>query len=127
MGLKSQYTVAVVNEINDNTTVTFGAGDVQSSVLTCGGTAPTGIILPAEWTTCDLSFYACKTPTGTFLPITNFNATSFVLATQASLWIPLQPSMFNSILYLKLVCNTAQVSALTVDVCLAPIFQGVHS
>ena len=48
MSLKSQFQVAVVDQIDTNVTgVTLRQGLRLSSVLTCGGTAPTGIILPA--------------------------------------------------------------------------------
>lgn len=130
MSLKEQFAVAVVNESNiSNTGVTFSVGGTTSSYLSCGGTSPTGIYLPASWLACSLSFLVCKTPNGTFLPLRDFNGNAYAITTTAGAQcIPLSPSLFNSVaLYLKLVSSVAQTGAPVVDFALAPIFQGLHA
>lgn len=127
MAFKSQYEVAVVNSDGEQTSVTIAAGGTTSTILSCGGTAPTGILIPAGFTSATLSFSACKKPNGTFLPITNFDGTAFGIAAVASEWIPLQPAMFNSITYLQVTSSVIQVSAVVLDFSLAPIYQGIHS
>lgn len=128
MGTKAQYAVAVVNEQGvANTSVAIAASGTVSTIINCGGTAPTGILVPSGFTSATLSFAACKTPDGTFLPITNFDGTAFGIAAVASKWIPLQPAMFNSITYLQVTASVTQVSAVVLDFALAPIFQGLHN
>lgn len=127
MSLKSQFQVAVVNEISNNTTVNIAASSESSTILNCGGTSPTGIILPANFTSCNLTFMVSKTPNGTFVPLTNFDGSAFALAAAASEWIPLLPAMFNSVLYLQLSCSVSQTDAVVVDFALAPIYQGIHN
>lgn len=128
MALKSQYQVAVVNENNlANTAVTIAASGTVSSVLNCGGTSPAAIIIPPGFTSANISFQVCKTPNGTFLPLTNFDGSAFAIAAVASEVIPLQPAMFNSILFLQVVSSVTQSSAVVLDFNLVPIYQGIHS
>ena len=128
MSLKSQFQVAVVNEINPaNTAVTIASGGTTSTVLACGGTAPTGIIFPNGWSSGTVSFNVCKTPNGTFIPLTNFDGSSYSITAVANTWVPLQPAQFNSILFLEIVSSVTQGSAMTVDFALAPIYQGIHN
>lgn len=128
MSLKAQFQVAVVDEINlAKTAVTISSGQDSSTILYCGGTAPTGLILPSNWTPCSISFYVCKTPDGDFVPLTNFDATVFQLVTNESQWIPLQPAQFNSILYLSIFCDEVQAQDVVCDFALFPIGQGLHN
>lgn len=127
MSIKSQFQVAVVNEINSNTQVSVALNATSSSILNCGGTAPTGIFLPSTFVNANITFNVCKTPNGTFVPVTNFDGTPFVVAGTASVYIPLLPAMFNSVLYIQLGFSAAQTTAEIIDFALAPIFQGVHN
>ena len=126
MSLKAQFEVAVVNEISSNTSVTVSASATSSSVLTCGGTSPTGIFLPSTFVTSNITFKVCKTPDGSFLPVRNFDGTAFTVAGAASTFVPLLPSMFNSVLYIQLSFDQTQTSAEVIDFALCPIFQGLH-
>lgn len=129
MATKAQYQVAVVNEDNiANTGVTFATNATVSSILYCSGTCATGLILPNTWVTSDISFVVSKLPAGPFISLTNFDGTPFVISAVAgSNCVPLQPAMFNAILYLQLVSSNPQTTALSVDFMLSPIFQGLHN
>ena len=127
MGIKSQYSVAVVNTTDSDTQVSVVANATTSSVLQCGGAAPTGIFLPSTFVACNITFNVCKTPSGTFVPVTNFDGSAFTTAGSASVFIPLLPAMFNSVLYIQLGFSVAQTTAEIIDFSLAPIFQGLHS
>lgn len=62
MATKAQYQVAVVNDGISQTSVNIPAGNTESTILTCGGTSPTGIIIPPVWTSCNVSFNVSKLP-----------------------------------------------------------------
>ena len=127
MSVKNQFQVGVVNEINSNTQVSVALNATSSSILNCGGTAPTGIFLPASFVSCNITFNVCKTPNGTFVPVTNFDGSTFVVAGTASVFIPLLPAMFNSVLYIQLGFSAMQTTAEIIDFALAPIYQGIHN
>ena len=127
MSIKSQFQVAVVSEINENTQVTVAAMATTSSILNCGGTAPTGIFLPSAFVSCNITFNVCKTPGGTFLPLTNFDGSAFVVAGVANQYTPLLPAMFNSVVYIQLGFSVAQTDAEIIDFNLAPIYQGIQN
>lgn len=127
MGIKSQYTVAVVNTTNSDTQVSVAASGTTSSILTCGGAAPTGIFLPSTFIACNITFNVSKTPGGVFVPVTNFDGSSFVVAASASTFVPLLPAMFNSVLFIQLGFSSAQTTAEIIDFAMCPIFQGIHS
>ncbi|MDE2024908.1 MAG: hypothetical protein KGJ07_00265 [Patescibacteria group bacterium] len=126
MGIKSQYAVAVVNTLNGDSEVTVAAGATTSSTLGCGGTSPTGIFLPSTFISCNITFNVSKNPNGPFVPVTNFDGSSFTVAGAASEFIPLLPAMFNSVLFIQLSFSVAQTSAEVIDFALSPLFQGVH-
>ncbi|HEV2917603.1 MAG TPA: hypothetical protein VGW78_07720 [Candidatus Babeliales bacterium] len=126
---KSRYQIAIIDEINlANTAVTFAAGATTSSVFPCAGVMPSSLFIPSGWTTGNVSFQVCKTVNGTFLPLAYFDGTAYSISSvAASQCIPLIPALFHSQLYLQLVCSVAQVSAVTVDMGLVPLYQGLHS
>ncbi len=127
MSLKSQFQVSVVNTTNSDSQINVAALATSSSILSCGGTSPVGLFLPSTFVSCNITFNVCKTPNGTFLPMTNFDGSSFVVAGTASVFIPLLPAMFNSVIYLQLGFSVAQTTAEIIDVALAPIYQGLHN
>jgi hypothetical protein len=128
MAIKSQYQVAIVDETDiSKTGVTFAASATQSSVINCGPAQLASMFLPSNWTSCNVSFLVCKTPDGTFVPLTYFDGDAYVVATTASKCIPMIPSLFHSQLYVKLSCSAPQVSACTVDFGMVPFYQGLHA
>jgi hypothetical protein len=124
---KHNFRVAVINTTNSETQVTVATGATSSSVLECGGAAPVGIFLPASFISCNITFNVCKTPNGTFLPMTNFDGSTFTVAAIASTFIPLLPAMFNSVLFIQLGFSSSQTTAEVIDFALAPIYQGIHN
>lgn len=125
MGQQQDYKVALVN--TGVTGPTIAAGQTTSSTFDCGGTAPVGLITPSGFTSASLSFNVSKSPSGPFVPLTNFDGTAFAIAAVASKWIPLQPAMFNGITYMQIISSVMQVSAVVIDLQLAPIYQGLHA
>src|SRR5690606_1581761 len=104
----SDYKVAVVNTTNNDSVITVASGQSTSSILSCGGTSPTGLFLPSNFTSGNITFNVCKTPDGNFVPVTNFDGSAFAVAGVADKFIPLLPSMFNSVLYLQLSFSAPQ-------------------
>jgi hypothetical protein len=128
MSIKKQFKVAVVNEENiAHTGVTYVASQTVSPVFNCEGVCPTQIFFPSNWTAGNISFLVSKLPNGPFVPLTNFDGSALSIATTASMCLPLNPALFNSVLFLQLVSSVAQTDAAVVDFGLAPIFQGVHN
>lgn len=128
MATKDQYAVAVVNEENlSQTGVTIESGEETSSIIYCRGTAPTGILLPSNFTSCNLNFLVSKTPAGPFYSFCNLDGSEFTLPAEAGKWIPLNPTLFNSVLYMQVECDAPQDEDVTIDFSLAPIFQGIHA
>jgi hypothetical protein len=128
MALKSQYQVAVVNEdlVLNASSVTFAASTTTSSILFCGGTSPGGVILPASWLAGNLSFNVGKFPTG-LVPMVNVDGTPFAVVTGAGAqWVPLQPVMFNGVIYIQAVSSVSQ-PAMSVDFSLIPLFSGIKN
>jgi len=128
MALKKQYQVAVVNDSNTTTTSVVFTG-TTSSILDCGGTSPTGILLPANWLLSTLTFNVGKF-SSSLVPLSVFDngTVSYSIATPAgAVFIPLNPAMFNSVLFLQLVSSVNQTNSPTVDFMLSPVFQGVHN
>lgn len=131
--LKSNFLPAIVTTTNSNltdpncTVMTITAGGTTSTVLNCGGTTPTGLFFPTNWTPCDITFMVGRTPAG-MVPVGNFDASALTLSIPANgLYLPMLPSMFNGINLLQIVCSGAtQASTVQIDVALSPIFQGVH-
>ena len=127
MGQKEDYKVAVVNTTNSDSQFTVAAGATVSSILECGGTAPAGLFLPSAFVSCNITIKVCKTPSGTFVPLTNFDGSAFSIAANPSTFTPLLPAMFNSVLYMQLSFDQTQTTAEIIDTALIPIFQGIHA
>lgn len=131
MATKKQYVVAQINTApatsgDDQTSVTF-SNNTESTILNCAATPPVGIILPSAVLAGNLSFSVSKDGED-FYTLTNFDGTAFSVAAAggAKQWIPLQPSQFCGVLYLKVISSVTQTASPTVDFMLAPIFQGIH-
>lgn len=127
MANKSQFQIALINEVNANTAVTFAAGASVSSIFNCAGVMVAGLYLPSNWTNCNITFKVSKTENGTFVPMSYFDGTAYTVAASASTNIPIIPALLHSKLFVQLSCSTPQVSACSVDFDLAPIYQGIHS
>lgn len=126
MANKSQFNVNIVNETDiENTGVTIVSGQTVSSTLSCGGTAPMGIFFPQNWTACNVGLIVSKDGVN-FYTAANFDGTVFSAASDTAQFLPLLPSIFNSVLYIKISCSVAQASNVEVDFALAPIYKGIN-
>lgn len=127
MANKTDYKVATVNNLGQSQLI-IPAGATQSPVFDCGGTSPGGLLLPAAFTSCNISFSVGKYgPNGAFYTLTNFDGSAFAIAAAASEWIPLLPSMFCGVNFLQLNFSAAQTGGYTMELALIPIFQGIHA
>lgn len=122
MAIKSQYQVAIVNE-----SVTIAAGQTTSSILYSAGTSPAGLFIPSNWTAGTLTFQASSSPDGNFSNICDFDGTVLSISANPTVFLPLIPSIFNSVVCIRLVSSIAQASDVTVNFSLTPIFQGIHN
>lgn len=124
MALKNQYQYALV----DSQSFTIAAGATTSSIIDCSNVQLAGILLPSNWTTANISFKGAQSLAGTLYDIVNFDGTALSIATvAASKWLPLQLTLFNAIPYIQIISSASQVSAVTVPIMLAPVYQGIHS
>lgn len=127
MATKQQYAVAIVNdETPGQAQVTIAAAGTTSTALQCFGTAPVGIFFPANWTACNIGILVSKNGVD-YYTLTDFAGVVFVAATNPAQFLPLLPSITNSILNIKIVASVAQVTESIVDFALAPIYQGIHA
>lgn len=122
-----QYAVAIVDDSQAQTSVTVQSGNTLSSVLPTGGTTPSAVVIPENFTESTISFLVAKFPTDTFVPLQNFDGTDFSITVDSTpVRIPLQASMFQSVNYVQISCGTTQTDTTTIDFCLSPLFQGLH-
>lgn len=128
MALKKQYQVAVVNDSNTSTTSVVFTG-TTSTILDCGGTSPTAILLPANWLASTITFKVGKFPTNMLsLSVFDSGLASYSIPTaNGAIFIPLNPAMFNSVLFVQLISSVAQTNSPTVDFMLSPLYQGLHN
>jgi len=90
-------------------TATFDDGATESDVLRVGDYLPAGIKTPAGWTTADITFTACESEGGTFVPLYNTdNVQVTISGAVASRWYGITPQDFAGTPYLKLVSSVAQ-------------------
>lgn len=90
-------------------TATFDDGATESDVLRVGDYLPAGIKTPAGWTTADITFTACESEGGTFVPVYDVTGAEVTItAAAASRWYAITPQDFAGTPYLKLVSSVAQ-------------------
>jgi len=95
-------------------TVTIANGQQSSSVIALDGFALVGIYLPAAFTGTALTFEACDTAAGTFLPVkagTGGSALSYTVA--QGTFVAIDPKDFQGIAFLKIKSGSAEGAART--------------
>lgn len=84
----------------------------NSGVISTAGLSLCGIQMPAAFTGSALTFLACSTVDGTYLPVYNGSgAVSYTVA--ASRYIAIDPKDFYGILFLKIVSGGTEAAART--------------
>lgn len=105
MGYKSGYQ----GEFNPALSTTIANGQTKSAVISTGGLALCGIILPAAFTGTTLTFEACDTAAGTFVPVkstTSGTALSYTVA--QGTFAAIDPKDFQGIAFLKIVSGSSE-------------------
>lgn len=98
------------------------SGQTTSNVINVFGTSVLGFYMPAAWTTANLSFLVDDDNVGAFSAMYDFNVTAISLAVSAGIYVPVVPSMFAGVKYLKLVSSVMQGADRTIKIVLAPVF-----
>lgn len=126
MAQKSNYTkVLTINtpvELGE-TTLSINSGSQVSTILECGPLAPRAILLPDNWTPCDIILNVGKFSDQLRI-LTDFQCTDIVISTTAGRQIPLVAAYTDGVIYLQILCNVSQNEGVVIDTILAPIYQG---
>lgn len=124
MALKTDYQRLIVD--NGDTTVTISAGQTLSNTFNPGGAQIRGLYLPSNWTPCNISFYTSKYPNfSPFFLKTDVDGSPLIISTVSAQDLPLLAYLFDYTTYLRIVCDTVQVSSVTIDFALTPIYKGI--
>jgi hypothetical protein len=103
--------VVAIGEVVSNS-VTVAANSQTSSTITTNNLALCGIFIPATFTSTAITFLACPTSTGTFVPVTNGTSTvSYTVA--AGEYLAIDPTLFQGMPYLQIKTGTSEVAART--------------
>lgn len=122
-----------VNSASDQFLLIPAAGTTAATPLDCLGTMPSGLVIPAAWTSCTLTFQGLPYIVSPLTKNTVANAdlvaicdetgTAFSIAvTAGGIYLPLSPSIFNAVRYLNVTCSVAQAAARQISVSLVPIW-----
>jgi hypothetical protein len=109
---------------------TIASGFQLSQFIDVGGMQLRGILLPANWTSCNLSFN-CSVVPSTNTPFAEFaltdtTGTLISIPAASSTWIALLPYLTDAVPYVQLSCDATQTSSVIVNLVLEPIYQGIH-
>jgi len=94
--------------------VTIANGQQSSSVIKMGGMALVGVFIPASFTGTAITFEACDTESGTYVPVkstTSGTALSYTVAVSG--YYAIDPAPFNGISFLKIKSGSAEGAART--------------
>lgn len=95
----------------ETTPAAIAIGQTVGAAFPTAGLSLVGLMMPAAFTGTAISFQACNTLGGTFLPVTSGvagAALSYVVA--ASKYVAIDPLDFAGIQFLKLVSNGAEAA-----------------
>lgn len=95
-------------------------GQQESSVIPCGGgLSLCGVLLPAAFTGTALTFEACDTSDGTFVPIyTSTSGTALSYTVAQGGYYAIDPKDFYGVQFLKIKSGSAEAAARTLIVSL---------
>lgn len=93
--------------------VTIANGESVSNAIDLTDQVVTGITMPDDWDGTEITFLACDTADGTYLPVHAAGGTEFSVTTAASRHVYIDPDVTRSIKFLQLDAGTAQTPART--------------
>lgn len=109
------------------------SGQTSTGYVDLGGMQLRGLLFPATWTDCDVTFETSLVP-DTYPSFESFNTKNFdgvdsillSIPTVASDDVPLYAHWFDQKKYIKITCSVAQAVDTKVILVLQPLYQGVH-
>ena len=97
------------------TSVTLALNGTTTSAASLGGRSLVGIRLPADFDGTAITFTECDTLAGTYVAVYDVGgASAYSVTVGTSRYVPVNPRVFDGIVYLKLVSGTAQDPATTI-------------
>lgn len=94
-------------QFNPNLSETIASGQTTSGVVSTGGMALCGILMPAAFTGTALTFVVCNTSGGTYQPLYNSSGqVSYTVA--ASRYIAITPVDFAGVAFFKIVSGSSE-------------------
>lgn len=101
--------------LNPSVSASIANGQQISATIATGGAELCGIIIPAAFTGTALTFLACNTSSGTFVPV--YNASGVVSYTVApSRYVSINPNDFHGVAFLQIQSGSAEGAARTLIV-----------
>ena len=101
--------------------VAIANGGTTSAAIPVHGYAQFGLIMPAALTSTAITFTACQSATGTFMPVYDSDGTAVSVAVAASRALGLAGSEADALApwpFIKLVCGSAEGAARTIQLCM---------
>ncbi len=103
-------------------TVTISSGGTTSAAIPCLDGSLTAIVCPSALTSTALSFTAATTSGGTYKTVKAMDgASTYSVTVGASFVVPLDPRVFASLPYVKLVFGTAEGADRSIEIIRRPI------
>jgi hypothetical protein len=102
-------------------TATIANGATVSGGVDLRGSTLCGLFLPAEFDGTAVTFQACATEGGTFVPVQDGAGAAVSKTVAASQYVPLDPATFAGIQFLKVVAGTAQTGASVLTLATRPV------
>lgn len=101
--------------------VTIANAGQTSGAISLQGEQVVGLFLPSAFTGTTMTFTACQTEGGTYVPVIDTTGTTVTITVGTSRYIPLTPATFAGIKNLKLVSGTAESAARSIFVVTRPV------
>jgi len=98
--------------------VAIASSATKSAVINQNGLSLVGIYLPTAFTGVALTFEACDTVDGTFLPVKKADGNSLSYTVAQGTYVAIDPKDFAGISFLKIVSGTAEGAARTLKIAL---------
>lgn len=93
---------------------TIASGAATSGAVDCGDRRLCGVFLPSTLDGTVLTFTACDTLAGTYLSVRNLAGAAVSITVAASMYVPLDPDIFDGLRFIKLTMGTNQSTTDTV-------------
>lgn len=121
MTTPNNYLPKLVND--GNVTINFPNNGTNSSSVDCGGASPIALLIPSTFVSCNLTFQSSLDGQNyKNIRDSSGNGTLLTIAAAADDHVPLDPSVFSAVRYLRIVCSSAQTSSTTIVVVMGPVW-----